>query len=34
MVYYRLRLKCVSQFFDCVESVMKCNAEDEQRLLS
>ena len=34
MVYYRLRLKCVPQFFDCVESVMKCNAENQQRLLS
>ena len=34
MVYYRLRLKCVPQFFDCVESAMKCNAEDQQRLLS
>ena len=31
---YHLRLKCVPQFFDCVESVMKCNAEDQQRLLS
>ena len=34
MVYYRLRLKCVLRFFDCVESVMKCNAENQQRLLS
>jgi DNA-binding transcriptional ArsR family regulator len=34
MVYYRLRLECVPQFFDCVESVMKCNAKDQQRLLS
>ena len=34
MVYYRLRLKCVPQFFDCVESVMKCNAQDQQKLLS
>jgi len=34
MVYYHRRLKCVPQFFDCVESVMKCNAEDQQRLLS
>ncbi len=34
MVYYRLRLKCVPRFFDCVESVMKCNAEDQQKLLS
>jgi len=34
MVYYRLRLECVPQFFSCVESVMKCNAEDQQRLVS
>jgi len=34
MVYYRLRLGCVPRFFDCVESVMKCNVEDQQRLLS
>jgi len=34
MVFYRLRLKCVPQFFDCVESVMKCNVEDQQKLLS
>jgi len=34
MVYYQLRLECVPQFFDCVESVMKCNAEEQQELLS
>jgi len=34
MVYYRLRLKCVLSFFDCVESAMKRNAEDQYKLLS
>ena len=33
-VYYRLRLKCVLNFFDCVESVIKCNADEQQRMLS
>ncbi|MHC4177228.1 MAG: ArsR/SmtB family transcription factor, partial [Planctomycetota bacterium] len=32
-VYYRLRLKCVLNFFDCVESVMKCNAEEQQQMI-
>lgn len=32
-VYYSLRVKCVLDFFECVESVMKCNAKDHQRLL-
>ncbi len=32
-VYYRLRVKCVMNFFECVESVMKCNAKDQQKLL-
>ena len=32
-VYYRLRIKCVLSFFECIESVMKCNAKDHQRLL-
>jgi ArsR family transcriptional regulator len=32
-VYYRLRLKCVLNFFDCVESVIKCNAEEQQELI-
>jgi DNA-binding transcriptional ArsR family regulator len=32
-VYYHLRVKCVLNFFECVESVMKCNARDRQKLL-
>jgi len=31
-VYYRLRVRCVLNFFECVESVLKCNAEDQQRM--
>ena len=33
MVYYRLRVPCVMDFFTCVESVMKCNAKQQQKLL-
>jgi DNA-binding transcriptional ArsR family regulator len=33
-VYYRLRCRCVTDFFECVESVMKHNAKDQQRLLA
>jgi DNA-binding transcriptional ArsR family regulator len=32
-VYYSLRVKCVTDFFECVESVMKCNARDQRKLL-
>jgi DNA-binding transcriptional ArsR family regulator len=32
-VYYRLRVKCVLDFFECVESVMECNARDQRRVL-
>jgi DNA-binding transcriptional ArsR family regulator len=32
-VYYSLRVKCVLTFFDCVESVMKCNARDQNKVL-
>ena len=32
-VYYNLRVRCVMDFLECVESVMKCNAKDQQRLL-
>ena len=32
-VYYRLRLKCVLSFFDCVESVLKCNAQQQQQMI-
>lgn len=33
-VYYRLRVKCILNFFECVESVMQCNANNQQRLLT
>ena len=32
-VYYSLRVQCIMNFFECVESVMKNNAQDQQRLL-
>jgi DNA-binding transcriptional ArsR family regulator len=32
-VYYSLRVRCVLSFFECVESVMKCNVKDQERLL-
>jgi ArsR family transcriptional regulator len=34
MVYYRLRVKCLMKFFDCVESVLRCNAKNQQELLA
>lgn len=33
-VYYRLRVPCVTQFFGCVESVMKCNVEEQRNLVT
>jgi DNA-binding transcriptional ArsR family regulator len=33
-VYYRLRCPCVKDFFDCVETVLRRNAKDQQRLLT
>ncbi|NLY99884.1 MAG: helix-turn-helix transcriptional regulator [Pirellulaceae bacterium] len=33
MVFYRLRVKCVMDFFDCIESVMACNLKRQQELL-
>jgi ArsR family transcriptional regulator len=33
-VYYRIRIGCVLNFFDCVESVMKCNSRDQRKLLA
>lgn len=34
MVYYRLRVKCLKNFFDCIESVMACNAKTQQELMA
>ena len=30
-VYYRLRVQCIMNFFECVESVMACNAKSLPR---
>ena len=32
-VYCRLRVKCIRKFFECVESVLRANARDRQKLL-
>jgi DNA-binding transcriptional ArsR family regulator len=32
-VYYRLRVKCIRKFFDCVESVLRASARDRQEAL-
>jgi ArsR family transcriptional regulator len=33
MVFYQLRVKCLVDFLRCVESVIKCNAEQQNSLL-
>jgi DNA-binding transcriptional ArsR family regulator len=33
-VYYSLRVPCVVNFFECVESVLKCNVKGQQKLLA
>jgi ArsR family transcriptional regulator len=32
-VYYRLRVKCIRKFFECVESVLRASARDRQEAL-
>jgi len=32
-VYYRLRVKCIRKFFECVESVLRASAKDRQEVL-
>ena len=34
MVYYRLRVRCILNFFECVEGVLECNAQSQQELLA
>lgn len=34
MVYYRLRVKCVPGFFDCMESVIASSVEAHRKLLT
>ena len=31
-IYYRLKMPCVLNFFACVNSVIKCNAEEQLKL--
>jgi ArsR family transcriptional regulator len=33
MAFYRLRVKCLPKFFECIESVMACNVQLHQGLL-
>ena len=33
-VYYTLRCRCVLSFFECVESVLRANAEEQMALVS
>lgn len=33
-VYYRLRVQCVMNFFECVESVLKCDAGARRKVLA
>ncbi len=34
MVFYRLRVTCLMQFFDCIEAVIQCNIKSQQELVS
>ena len=34
MVFYHLRVKCLTSLFDCIESVVKCQIDDQLRVLS
>jgi ArsR family transcriptional regulator, arsenate/arsenite/antimonite-responsive transcriptional repressor len=34
MVFYRLHVKCILNFFQCIKSVMECNVKNQQELLA
>ncbi len=34
MVFYRLRINCLTSLFDCIESVVKCHVDDQLKVLS
>lgn len=34
MVFYRLRVKCLSSLFHCIESVVKCHVDAQLQVLS
>ncbi len=34
MVFYRLRVKCLKSLFSCIESVVKCDVNQNMKVLS
>ena len=34
MVFYRLRVKCLTSLFNCIESVVKCHVDAQVQVLS
>ena len=34
MVFYRLRVKCLTSLFNCIESVVKCNVDYHLKVLA
>lgn len=34
MVFYRLRVKCLASLFHCIESVQKCQVNDQLKVLA
>jgi ArsR family transcriptional regulator len=34
MIFYRLRVKCLTNFFACIESVIRASADNQQELLT
>ena len=34
MVFYRLRIKCLSSLSSCIESVVKCHVDDQLKIVS
>ena len=34
MIFYRLRVKCLLKFFECVETVVRCNIQSQNELLA
>ncbi|HOW69081.1 MAG TPA: metalloregulator ArsR/SmtB family transcription factor [Phycisphaerae bacterium] len=34
MVFYRLRCKCIPNFFNCIESVLKANLQAHQEVMN
>ena len=34
MVFYRLRVKCLASLFNCIESVQKCNVNEQLKVLA